>query len=316
MWRYIHIDLKSISQINSLFPSLGQVSLPRWAILAIERSGACPLELSFSNLGSDNALEVVRSLICANGALASRVERLEIGLAGQSYLPLLAVIQVAKTSNIRSVMFYHTGYFTVHETLPTETLETLQTAEMLESLALGRIQWLSPSGYTLPKVTSLSIDLGHNHEALLLQSLSAFPNLIELCLECTDHVKLTDSWEPIPACTLPHLRTIAFDPRICHYSLHKLEAPVLDTIIAKNFSRLSPRFLEALPSRPTYSRLRLVNFVPMPDIMTGLGEGRAVGGNTTWSSYKTLEMLKVEWTMHFKAGVAGFIECLRNHLEI
>jgi hypothetical protein len=306
MWRFIHVDLRSYSQTG---PLKGTTPLPQVVQRAIEKSGVCPLELSFSNLGSDNALDTVVSLLSKGSDTAKRVERLEIGLAGAAFLPFLSILQHFDTSNLKELVLYHTGYFTLHETIPPEVLVTLQHTPNLWNLSLGRIQWNAPKEFVFPNITTLSVDLGHENEALLLRTLSSFPNLSALILQCTDHIKLTDSWEPIPKATLPSLTSITFDPRICHYSLHRLDAPALNTITAKGFSRLSPRFLAYLPRPTAFSTLRLERFNPEEDDRLKSTDSRP------WK-YKPLEQLKVEWTSKFAAGIPGFVACLRNHPEI
>lgn len=303
MWRFIHVDLKAAWQTGNS----RNRSLSRYVQWHITQSGACPLELSFANLGSDDALEIVKSLVKNGNDTARRVERLEIGLAGASFLPFLSILQQADMSNLKDLVLYHTGYFTLHETIPSEALITLEQTSITR-LSLGRIQWTA-TDISLSRITTLSIDIGHKHEALLLRTLTSFPNLEELNLQCTDHIRLPDSWEPIPTATLPSLERISFDPRICHYSLHKLDAPKLAFITARNFSRLSPRFLACLPRQTAYSTLRIEQFTPENDWRFNQS------GKSHWS-YKSLEALRVEWTSSFAAGVQGFLACLKNHPEI
>ncbi|PVG02279.1 hypothetical protein CPB86DRAFT_697789, partial [Serendipita vermifera] len=306
MWRFIHVNLKSFSQSGSF---TGTTLMPQVVQRSIEKSGVCPLELSFSNLGSDNALNIIVNLLTKGSDTAKRVERLEIGLAGAAFLPFLSVLQHFDTSNLKELVLYHTGYFTLHETIPPEVLVTLQHTPNLWNLSLGRIQWDAPTEFVFPNITTLSVDLGHENEALLLRTLSSFPNLSALILQCTDHIKLSDSWEPIPKATLPSLKSITFDPRICHYSLHRLDAPALNIITAKGFSRLSPRFLAYLPRPTAFSILRLERFNPEEDT-------RLKSTDSSPWTYKSLEQLKVEWTSSFIAGIPGFVACLRNHPEI
>lgn len=320
MWRYIHIDLKAVGQAarSARFPMLASRPV-EFAQECARRSGVCPLELSFSNVGSSVALGIIRDFISGgmnaiNATQSTRIERLEIGLTGASFLPLLSVIQQTDVdlSILKSLSVYHTGYFTVHETIPEDVIFKLQCLPNLRDISFGRIQWYAypyayPSGIKLDKVTTLSLDLGHKHEALLMRTLASFPNLVELVLQCTDNIKITDMWEPIPKATLPSLQHISFDPRICHYSLHNLYAPALNKITARQFTRLSPRFLKHLPRATTYSTLRLEQFAPDQDT--------ALEQPEMWT-YKSLERLKMEWTSGFTPGVEGFVSCLRNHSEI
>lgn len=303
IWRYIHIDLTCCSQAMGV---ARPVYLPRFALWSLQRAGVCPLQISFSNVGSEPAMELMRDLLCLNEALVGRVERLEIGLTGASYLGFLSILQFFDTSSLQEVAFHHAGYFNLHETVPIEALRALQHAPYLQSLSLARIQWYNTGGVVLDSVTTLQVDLGHKHEALLSKALHSFPNLVHLDLVCTDNIKLTDSWEPVCDVQLPHLESIAFDPRICHYYFHKLDAPKLSSFTARNFTRLSPRFLEHLPRKPVLSTLRLENFSPDEDVFQG---------QDRWS-YRSLESLKAEWTSRYLPGIDGFVSCLRNHSEI
>lgn len=304
MWRYIHVDLKTCYSATAIRPFR---PMPRTVEWAIERSGTCSLELSFSNVGSDDAIELVKSLVGPENSTGRRIERLEIGLSSAAFIYHLSVLETADISNLKELVLYHTGCFTVHETIPTDALAKVANIEGLQALMLGRIQWFSP-GFHLFNISTLSIDLGHKSEALLLRSLACFPNLSDLILQCTDHCKVAESWEPIPEVTLPFLRRITFDPRICTYTLHKLRAPALTSITAKNFVRVSARFLNSLPQPTRYSTLRLECF--NPDLE------RTLVWSTGGRSYKSLECMKAEWTEMFASGVTGFLECLRNHAEI
>ncbi|KIM29112.1 hypothetical protein M408DRAFT_306943 [Serendipita vermifera MAFF 305830] len=302
MWRFIHLDLKTSCQV-----ALRKEQFSKLFQRHVGLSGSCPLELSFANLGSDEGFNTVMNIIGTENNVAKRVKRLEIGLAGAAFLPFLSILQRAVTPNLEDLVLYHTGYFTPHESIPPEALIAFEKTP-LKRLSLGRIQWCTMD-VSLSGITSLSIDLGHEHEAILLRTLTSFPNLVELTLQCTDNFKVLDSWEPIPAATLPALERISFDPRICHYSLHKLDAPKLTYITARNFSRLSPRFLAYLPNQTAYTTLRIERFTPEDDWRF------KQSGKSHWN-YKSLEELRVEWTSSFTAGVPGFLACLKNHPEI
>jgi len=302
IWRFIHVDLKALSQVT---PSQ-EVNLPILTQWSLEKAGICSLELSFANMGSEGAFEIVRRLVESD--VARRIERLEIGLAGASYLSLLSILQQANMPNLKELVLYHVGYFTAHERIPSEILTKLEQMPSLHKLSFGRIHWHAPE-FNLSHITTLSVDLGRGRESLLLRTLSSFPNLVELILQSTDHMLFTEGWEPAPVTTLPFLEHISFDPRICEYTFHKLDAPQLNTITARKFPRLSPRFLACLPQQPAYSTLRLEQFTPDED-------RTRLEGTQPYFAFKPLDSLRVEWTRKFEAGIAGFVACLRNHPEI
>lgn len=103
--------------------------------------------------------------------------------------------------DLKDLILYHTRYFTVHGIIPPEVFTTLEHTPNLHCLSRGHIQW-GATDICLPRITTLSNWPRPRARNISLRTLNSFPNFVELIVQCTDNVKLTDAWEPIPGAVL------------------------------------------------------------------------------------------------------------------